>query len=259
MNHGFNRVSAKYFSEVINALSVKQRKVISDYGFGSLLMYDKCVVPARFIEWLAQHVDVCTSEIIVNGKFITFNKMSVHKVLGIPIGGDSLSVDREIGKTFILSRFNLSTLPPIRFFGDKIKNKQLLADDDMFICFMIVALSCFLCPNSNTYPSTKYMIAFKDLSCVGNIDWSLYIYEWLIDAVRKLCMGVGKSFRPIHTLDGCSYVLAVSLILLNLQLTIIIYFIVKYSYLKFYIMSKIYVCFCCFRFVLLFCQLASLV
>ncbi|KAG2605183.1 hypothetical protein PVAP13_4NG125700 [Panicum virgatum] len=173
VNHGFNRVSAKYFSEVINALSVKQRKIT------------------------------------VNGKFIPFNKMSVHKVLGIPIGGDSLSVDREVGKTFILSRFNLSTLPPIRFFGDKIKNKQLLADDDMFICFMIVALSFFLCPNSNTYPSTKYMIAFKDLSCVGNIDWSLYIYEWLIDAVRKLCMGVGKSFRPIHTLDGCSYVLAV--------------------------------------------------
>jgi len=58
VNHGFNRVSAKYFSEVINALSVEQRKVISDYGFGSLLMYDKCVVPTRFIKWLAQHVDV---------------------------------------------------------------------------------------------------------------------------------------------------------------------------------------------------------
>jgi len=89
VNHGFNRVSAKYFSEVINALSVEQRKII------------------------------------VNGKFIPFNKVSVHKVLGTPIGGDSLSVDCEVGKTFILSRFNLSTLPPIRFFGDKIKNKQL--------------------------------------------------------------------------------------------------------------------------------------
>jgi len=65
------------------------------------------------------------SQIIVNGKFIPFNKVSVHKVLGTPIGGDSLSVDCEVGKTFILSRFNLSTLPPIRFFGDKIKNKQL--------------------------------------------------------------------------------------------------------------------------------------
>lgn len=73
----------------------------------------------------------------------------------------------------------------------------------------MVALSCFLCPNSNIFPSTKYMIAFKDLSCVGNIDWSLYIYEWLIDAVRKLCIGVGKSLRPIRTFGGCSYVLVV--------------------------------------------------
>jgi len=85
----------------------------------------------------------------------------------------------------------------------------------------MVALSCFLCPNSNIFPSTKYMIAFKDLSCVGNIDWSLYIYEWLIDAVRKLCIGVGKSLRPIRTFGGCSYVLAVSLISLSLQIAII--------------------------------------
>jgi len=52
VKHGFSRVSAKYFSEVIEALTPDQRKVISDYGFGSLLMYEKCVVPTKFINWL---------------------------------------------------------------------------------------------------------------------------------------------------------------------------------------------------------------
>jgi len=209
VKHGFSRVSAKYFSEVIEALTPDQRKVISDYGFGSLLMYEKCVVPTKFINWLAHQIDVRTSEIVVNGKFIHFNKVSVHKVLGAPIGGDPLIVDCEAGKAFVLSKFNLTKLRPVSFFGDKIKNNESLPDDDMFICFMMVALSCFLCPDPSVYPSTKYMIALKDLSRFQNIDWSLYIYEWLIGAVRKFCFGVGKSLRSIHTFGGCSYVLAV--------------------------------------------------
>jgi len=209
VKHGFSRVSAKYFSEVIEALTPDQRKVISDYGFGSLLMYEKCVVPTKFINWLAHQIDVRTSEIVVNGKFIHFNKVSVHKVLGAPIGGDLFIVDCEAGEAFVLSKFNLTKLPPVSFFGDKIKNNESLPDDDMFICFMMVALSCFLCPDPSVYPSTKYMIALKDLSRFQNIDWSLYIYEWLIGAVPKFCFGVGKSLRSIHTFGGCSYVLAV--------------------------------------------------
>ena len=228
VKHGFSRVSAKYFSEVIEALTPDQRKVISDYGFGSLLMYEKCVVPTKFINWLAHQIDVRTSEIVVNGKFIHFNKVSVHKVLGAPIGGDPLIVDCEAGKAFVLSKLNLTKLPPVSFFGDKIKNNESLPDDDMFICFMMVALSCFLCPDPSVYPSTKYMIAFKDLSRFQNIDWSLYIYEWLIGAVRKFCFGVGKSLRSIHTFGGCSYVLAVSITMYFICLLFLI-FINSYS------------------------------
>lgn len=112
----FNQAAAKYFSEIISVLSKDQRKVISDHGFGSLLLYEKCVIPSKFSSWLAQHVDTQTSEIIVNGKHIPFSKISVHKVLGTPIDGFSVHVDCESGKAFVLSKFNLSKFPCVSFF-----------------------------------------------------------------------------------------------------------------------------------------------
>ncbi|CAL5000198.1 unnamed protein product [Urochloa decumbens] len=204
----FAHSSPKYFYEVISSLSGDQQKVINDNGFGSLLLYENCIVPQPFVTWIAQHIDVRTSEIFVKNNCIPFSKMTIHKILGQRIGGDALISDREAGKSYILAKFNLIELPTVKFFGDKIKNKEILADDELFICFLVVALCCFLCPNSNGLPSPKYMTAFKDLSCVAKLAWSLFIYECLIEAVST-CTGSIKSDKPIDEPGGCSYLLVV--------------------------------------------------
>ncbi|TVU15990.1 hypothetical protein EJB05_39536 [Eragrostis curvula] len=72
-----------------------------------------------------------------------------------------------------------------------------MSDDQFFRCFMVVALSTFLCPNSSTYPSPKYLKPLVDLSTIKQWDWSKFILERLLLAVKKYVVDKRK------TLGGC--------------------------------------------------------
>jgi hypothetical protein len=37
-----------------------------------------------------------------------------------------------------------------------------MSDEDVFVCFLVVALSSFLCSNTNLVPSVKYLGVFED-------------------------------------------------------------------------------------------------
>lgn len=117
-------------------------------------------MPNKFAKWIATRVNVRSCDIIGSNRVIPLNKEAVYMVLGLPIGGQEFSPVNGSGKSFVLSKFQKTSMPPIKFFGDKIINKEELSDDDMFTCFMIVSLSCFLCPNSSLYPSPKYLCIF---------------------------------------------------------------------------------------------------
>ena len=47
------RLNVTYFSEILEDLDVPKREVIESYGFGSLLQFDKCVIPLPFSRWIA--------------------------------------------------------------------------------------------------------------------------------------------------------------------------------------------------------------
>jgi hypothetical protein len=52
-----------------------------------------------------------------------------------------------------------------------------MSDEDMFICFMVVALSSFLCPNTNTVPSPKYFGVFEDIEHIKDFNWCGFVLE----------------------------------------------------------------------------------
>lgn len=82
-------------------------------------MFDNAYVPNKFASWIANHVDVKSSQIVLKDKVIAINKECVHHILGLPIGGMEFPTDCDVGKSFILSKFGKSALPSVRFFGDK--------------------------------------------------------------------------------------------------------------------------------------------
>lgn len=117
--------------------------------------------------------------------------------------------DPSAGKDFVLSKFRKSKIPSVSFFADKLIKKEDLLDEDMFICFMIVALSSFLCPNTNTVPGPKYFGIFEDVEHIKDFKWCAYVLYWLLDHVKAF--NGGKDDKAKHLGPGCClYYLAVS-------------------------------------------------
>ncbi|TVU46372.1 hypothetical protein EJB05_05904, partial [Eragrostis curvula] len=206
----FTRFSVTYFSKVLAALGDERREIISSYGFSCLLKFDKCVVPNKFAMWLARQVNYKSGDIILKDKVIPLTDEMVHSILELPIGGNPFPAESSVGKSIILNKFNKSAMPQVSFFGGKLINKEAMSDEDVFVCFMMVALSCFLCPNSNLVPSTKYLGIFEDIPNCNKFDFSKYVLQWALDSVKtfnKSAIGHGK---PSQTLGGCWYLLAVA-------------------------------------------------
>lgn len=198
-----------YFADIISGLSQAKKDVIKKYNFGCFLEFEKWAIPRKFVQWIADHVDTRSSDIIVKEKVIPISPMSIHSVLGIPIGGLEIKSDNDSGKNYLLEMFAQTNLPPIKFFGNKLL-KDDLTGEQIFICFMVVTLSTFLCPNSNTYPSPKYLSPLLDVDKVNDWDWSKFVFEWLMIYVKKFKKDKRNTSQSSRTLGGCLYFLAVS-------------------------------------------------
>ncbi|XP_037410116.1 uncharacterized protein LOC119272855 [Triticum dicoccoides] len=137
-------------------------------------------------------------------------KYDIHDILDLPVDGEPLVSDPESGRDFILSHFNVSSIPPVSFFANKLKSIEIeLSDEDIFICFMIVVLFSFLCPNSSLSPSPKYLHIFRDCSSVRHYDLSRYVYEWLLSSIKKFKSSTKVSSKRSVMFGGCHYAFAV--------------------------------------------------
>ncbi|CAL4993624.1 unnamed protein product [Urochloa decumbens] len=66
------RQNVSYFAEIVDNLKQHPRKckAIEDYGFGSLLSFENCTIPLPFSCWIADHIQVKSSDIVVKNKSI---------------------------------------------------------------------------------------------------------------------------------------------------------------------------------------------
>ncbi|KAM0841188.1 hypothetical protein ACQ4PT_059170 [Festuca glaucescens] len=204
------RYSGKLFSTVIKALTPKQISVIKLYGMECMLKFVKTDVPLRFVKWIASVFDTNSSEIQLTKKFIPVNKQTIHNILDLPIGGIELVPDCEAGREFLLSHFKVTSIPNVNFFANKLISGEELSDEDIFICFMSVCFTSFLCPNSSLLPSTQYFHIFKDCKSFARYDLSKFVYDWLITSIRSFKLATKKLSKRTITFGGCHYALDVS-------------------------------------------------
>ena len=80
-----------------------------------------------------------------------------------------LVLSLKLGATYVLSKIGKTTLPQVSFFVSKLKADDL-CDEELLICFLVVALHCFLCPNSNIVPSPRYLGVFEDIEHINSYD-----------------------------------------------------------------------------------------
>jgi hypothetical protein len=208
----FTVYSAKYFFEVLHRLTAEQKSVIQKYGFNCLLTFGKTHIPSHFVHWLSCCVDPDSSQIIVDDKIINLSKYSIQFVLGLPISGDEVVENSAGGAEFIMSLFHLSELPHITFFGDKLKSNELLTDQEIFACFMQIAVSCFLCPSVNDSLDTKYIQQLGDFERASSFDVCQLVYNYLIHGIRTFLKFIKEKGRKPKAFEFCSFGLAVSII-----------------------------------------------
>ncbi|CAL5032171.1 unnamed protein product [Urochloa decumbens] len=200
----FSRLSVTGFSNVIDALTPGNRKVIEDYGFGALLMFDHCIAPYSFAKWVAHLVNYRSADIVFNGKVISLTRETVHIVLGLPLTDIPFPRDPSLGKSIVLSKFNKKSIPSVSFFANKLLQHEPMCDEDIFICFIIVAMNNFLCPNESDTLCYKYFGIFHDIKNAKAFDWCGYALEWLIQGIKNF-----NSVKDGSTLAGCLYYLSV--------------------------------------------------
>ncbi|CAL4929460.1 unnamed protein product [Urochloa decumbens] len=201
--------SVSTFGSVIDSLTPAYRKVIEDFGFGSLLMFDKCIVPSKFVKWVASLVIYRSGDVVIDGKVISLTKQSVNLVLGLPISDKPFPVNYAVGKSIVLSRFGKHSIPSVSYFADKLVKKESMPDEDVLICFLLVALNSFLCSNSNLVPSYKYFGIFEDLVNAKDLDWCGYILNWLLEGIKAFNHGKTVTHSDGATPSGCLFYLAV--------------------------------------------------
>ncbi|CAL5021993.1 unnamed protein product [Urochloa decumbens] len=157
-NDAFARFSMAGFSSVIDALTADNKKVIEDYGFGSLLQFDKCTVPDSFAKWVVGLINYRSGDIISNGKVISLTKETVNLVLGIPLTEKPFPRNSSSGISVVLAKFNKKSVPSVSFFANKLLQHEPMSDEDVFICFIIVAMNNFLCPTNSDIPCIKICV-----------------------------------------------------------------------------------------------------
>ncbi|KAG2660207.1 hypothetical protein PVAP13_1KG412915, partial [Panicum virgatum] len=192
----FTRFSVSSFSSILDALTPENREVIENSGLGSLLLFQKCYVPNKFVKWVAELVNYRSADIVVDGKVISLTKESVHLVLGLPMGDKHFPSDPSGGKAI--------------FFANKILKHQTQSDEDLIICFILVAMNSFLCPNTSSVRSYRYFGIFEDINNLNQYDWCGYILDWLLDCVKSFNRGKSISSGFGGSLGGCLYYLAVN-------------------------------------------------
>ncbi|XP_021315107.1 uncharacterized protein LOC110429527 [Sorghum bicolor] len=189
-------------------MSEEKKAIVRRYGFGSLLLFDKCFFPKKFSKWLASHVEVKYGDLIVNGKVISLTADSVNLVLGIPLGGTSFPSNYSAGKATVLSKIGKTSLPQISFFVDKLRAESL-SEEEVIVCFLVFALHCFLYPNSNLVPSPRYLGVFEDIEHLRSYDWSGFVLRWMLHGVKNFNKGKKDVHKSSVTLGGCMFYLAV--------------------------------------------------
>ncbi|XP_037459329.1 uncharacterized protein LOC119330329 isoform X1 [Triticum dicoccoides] len=202
--------ATKYFAEILKRMAIGRKDVISKYGFEHLLKFEKTELPSHFTRWIVGCVDTISSQIIIDDqKIISLSKESVHLVLGLPNSGIIAMPNKERGRSFIMSRFNLSEIPNVTFFGNLLTSSEDLSDEDIFICFTVIVMSCFLFPSANDHIHTDILFLLEDPTITRGFDMCLLVYEWILAGINQYVLFGRETGRKPKAFDFCIYCLAV--------------------------------------------------
>jgi len=73
---------------------------------------------------------------------IFLTKQSVQYVLGLPFGGRPFPINTSTGKSVEMELFQKQSIPSVSF-SNKITEHEAMSDEQLFVCFILIALNYF--------------------------------------------------------------------------------------------------------------------
>ena len=200
-----NRASPARLIKLYEELTGPQRKMIRDINFDGLLQIQCSTIPARFTNRLLVHCfDPETSEPVLpwRGR-IPVTTDSVANIFRLPNKGGKVRYEFDVDAiNFMQSKFSIIQ-------GSALKIEQVLemvkqnknADEDFLRCFLMIAISTFLCPPTSLEISPRCYPTLVDLSAVKGLNWC----QFVVDQLKVAAMKINKK----NSVKGCVLLLVV--------------------------------------------------
>ena len=142
-----------------------------------------------------------------NGCSFKLCALAINKILGIPYGGQKILRKPTVQASLFIKNDTkcLGDTPTIKELID-ILSVDVPADS-FLRAFLLFALSTFLCPTTHGHASARYFPPLLNVDEIESYDWSLLVFEWLIDYVKRYKQKISSGKSP--ALGGCTFFLVV--------------------------------------------------
>ena len=210
----------KYFSNMLAALNVNQRKAVVEKEFRAILNFSLQYLPPKLAYWVATHFNPLTCNLPI-GKVVGvkhadgnhIDEVDVHLTLGFPKGMVLLQSKKKGSNFALMDDIANKEGKPRRLLSPDNIEKHMLKEEnggDLFKKLFLVLLEYYLIKApSDGFLRPKILHLIDDVSNVHNYSWCKYVLSLFLDVYETW------NESRIRYYTGPTVFLVVSLLILD--------------------------------------------
>ena len=150
---------------MVNKLNLRQKSIIQELGFGSLLDLKLINLDRDLCKQLIDHFDQNSCALDICGKRLLISIEDVENILGIKSNGVDISIvgsAEEINHMCQQYGLNVEGDIPIKLLEDEL-NKMETCGNEFVSYFLLFIVGTILCPTTKSYIKRSFFFFFLNL------------------------------------------------------------------------------------------------
>ncbi|KAF3954587.1 hypothetical protein CMV_020086 [Castanea mollissima] len=172
---------------MVSNLNERQRFVIREMGFGSMLDLRSIQLNRDFCKWLVEHFDHNSCALDICGRRLPISTKDVEFILGVKSSGVDVSIvasAEEINHICQQHGLNVVGDIPINLLEGKLKEMKT-SGKEFVGCFVLFVLGTLLCPTSKPYIKRSFISILLNIDEFKSLNWAKLVLDFLIRGVCK--------------------------------------------------------------------------
>jgi hypothetical protein len=191
---GRNKASPARLVKLNEILSGDQKTLITEWGWGGMLMVKATEMPVDLSMWVLACFDPIRSELAIPGRgTIPVDAASYNKVFGLPNEGLPVRYEMETEPiAFMNEEYNIQggSAPGFKQWRKMIQEMGGAADMKFLRAYCAAVVSCFISPSTSANISPRSYPSLVDLNVMKKSNWCQFAVDQIVQEVKK--MGVKK-------------------------------------------------------------------